>query len=935
MILDPNDPRLIDLALGELDPQEAQELNAALQAPENAEARNAVREFQQLAGLAKTTLAEEPATPLEPGQREAVLDAAEDAGRSNVTAFPRKRSFLPWISLAAASAAVVLIGFGVTLLNSNQNLVSDETMAYETFLQNAQKNALPGDAPAVPAEVREQMDALGYLQDDGAAQSSATAAETPEVKTEADTTATSVPESEVPAPVETTPVETAPVETAPVETAPVPPLPAATPEPEAEPVSPPSPTTPEPAAASEAKEDTPAEVPVAQAVSSVAGDESAQRESIRIASTPQPNMESSGPQAKQVQDTANMTDSTAEALEAMGYLGGAPAASAPAASAPAPEAAPNAEATVPVEAPPAASPLVELWAENAAKHPETARSEPAAPASPPVAKSGRAPKRETAKRTKVVADSPPPPIMADAATPMPAPPMASEPPPPPAPVSMSVAADSFESIQWDAAPAPPPVQSWHYTGGESYRPITENVFEQVVQKPLSTFSIDVDTGSYANVRRFLNQGQRPPVDAVRLEELINYFDYTLPQPEGPEPFSVTMEMADCPWAPGHKLARVALQGKTVTAEERGAGNFVFLVDVSGSMGEPNKLPLVRESMKALLEQLEARDRVAIVTYASNAGVALPSTSCSEKDAIRAAIDGLSAGGSTNGAGGIQAAYDIARAHFVPGGVNRVLLATDGDFNVGVTSHDALMQLITEQAKSRVFLTALGYGMGNYKDGTLEQLADKGNGNYAYIDSFAEARKVLVEQINGTLVTIAKDVKIQVEFNPQHVQAYRLLGYENRALAARDFNDDTKDAGEIGAGHQCTALYQIVPAGMPVEAGVDALKYGPAPAPVAESDAPRSPEWMTVKLRYKHPEGDTSAKIEVPWANPGGDLLQASPDFRFAASVAAFGMILRNSEHKGRARFDGVQLLAQSGKGTDPERQAFIDLVVTAKTLSIE
>ncbi len=468
---------------------------------------------------------------------------------------------------------------------------------------------------------------------------------------------------------------------------------------------------------------------------------------------------------------------------------------------------------------------------------------------------------------------------------------------------------------------------------EEYLPIDENPFHAVRQHPLSTFSIDVDTASYSNVRRFLQQGQLPPPDAVRIEEMVNYFQYDLPEPEGEAPFSVTIEMADCPWADGHKLARVALQGKSVSAEERGPANLVFLVDVSGSMGPPNRLPLAKEAMKALLHMLEPRDRVAIVTYAGTAEVNLPSTPCTDKETIRAAIDALQAGGSTHGSAGIQKAYRIARENFVPGGVNRVILATDGDFNVGVTSHDALMEMIAEKAKSNVFLTILGFGYGNLKDATLEQLANRGNGNYAYIDTFAEARRVLVEQLSGTLITIAKDVKIQVEFNPQHVQAYRLIGYENRMLEARDFNDDTKDAGEIGAGHQVTALYQLVPQGARLDPGVDPLRYQPEPEYVPETTMPHNPEWMTVKLRYKEPEGDRSRLLELPWTPAVERVRPGSPDMRFAAGVAAFGMVLRDSQHRGNADFDLVLELAESGKKDDHERQAFIDLVVAAKILA--
>ena len=482
-----------------------------------------------------------------------------------------------------------------------------------------------------------------------------------------------------------------------------------------------------------------------------------------------------------------------------------------------------------------------------------------------------------------------------------------------------------EDYSWRGRPEPP-------STGEAYARIVENAFLMVAHKPLSTFSIDVDTASYANVRRFLTRGSLPPRDAVRIEELINYFTYDYPQPENEHPFGVHIEMGPCPWEANHRLAKIGLKGEEVAREERPSGNFVFLLDVSGSMDSPNKLPLVKEAMKALLRELEARDRVGIVTYASNSKVHLTSTSCEEKAFIQQAIEELNAGGSTHGSAGIQDAYAMASKHFIEGGINRVILCTDGDFNVGVTSRDDLVRLIEKEAKCKVFLTALGFGMGNIKDATLEQLADKGNGNYAYIDSFSEARRVLVEQLTGTLITIAKDVKIQVEFNPGRVSAYRLLGYENRMLAARDFNDDTKDAGEIGAGHTVTALYEIVPVGFWPESGVDDLKYQPAPE-AQEPQGDHPDEWMTVKLRYKLPEGDTSTKLEAPVREPGGTLEESTADFRQAAAVAAFGLLLRDSKHKGEATWDMVIDLANSAKGADAERQAFADLAVTAKTLA--
>lgn len=485
---------------------------------------------------------------------------------------------------------------------------------------------------------------------------------------------------------------------------------------------------------------------------------------------------------------------------------------------------------------------------------------------------------------------------------------------------------------------------------ESYTRIQENPFLFVTQQPLSTFSIDVDTASYANVRRFLNEGQRPPADAVRLEELINYFPYAYEGPSDGKPFGVMVDVAETPWQPLHRLVRVALKGREVQ-EDRGPANFVFLVDVSGSMDSSDKLPLVQRSLQMLTKQLGEKDRVALVVYAGSSGLVLPSTEGTEKATIMDAIANLKAGGSTNGASGINLAYQEAAKHFVKGGVNRVILCTDGDFNVGVSSPEELQKLIAEKAKSRIFLSVLGFGTGNLKDRTMETLADKGNGNYAYIDSLSEARKVLVEQMNGTLVTIAKDVKIQVEFNPAEVSAYRLLGYENRILAKEDFNNDKKDAGEIGAGHTVTALYEVVPASVKYPDGkplVDDLKYAAnapqpaAPAPAAAA-APASPamekpathEMMTVKLRYKQPEGDKSDLLEVPVTDKEQKLADSSRDFQFAASVAGFGMLLRGSEHAGELTWDMVREMALRGKGEDTlgYRGEFLQLIDKASGLA--
>lgn len=468
---------------------------------------------------------------------------------------------------------------------------------------------------------------------------------------------------------------------------------------------------------------------------------------------------------------------------------------------------------------------------------------------------------------------------------------------------------------------------------EAYSHIDENPFFDAARTPLSTFSIDVDTASYSNTRRFLNSGQLPPKDAVRIEELINYFSYDYPQPVGDAPFSVTTEVAACPWNSSHRLVHIGLQGKQLRKEDVPPANLVFLIDVSGSMEEPNKLPLVKASLSMLAEQLTARDHIAIVVYAGNSGLVLPSTSGDRKGEILAALDGLEAGGSTNGGEGIQLAYQIARDHFIQGGLNRVVLATDGDFNVGVTSEGDLVRLIEEKRRTGIFLTVLGFGTGNVKDATMEKLADKGNGNYAYIDDLAEARKSLGGEIGGTLATIAKDVKIQVEFNPQQATAYRLLGYENRLLRDQDFNDDAKDAGEINAGHTVTALYEVVPVGQQWEnKGIDPLKYQ---TPTHTNESANSKELLTIKIRYKQPDGDASKLLSVGVADAGNAAQNASNNFKFSSVVAAFGMLLRNSKYKGEARYENVLQLARAAVGTDTQgyRSEFLKLVETAQTLS--
>lgn len=467
---------------------------------------------------------------------------------------------------------------------------------------------------------------------------------------------------------------------------------------------------------------------------------------------------------------------------------------------------------------------------------------------------------------------------------------------------------------------------------EDYDHIEENKFLAATSNPLSTFSIDVDEAAYSNIRRFIMQGSTPPPGAVRIEEMINYFDYTYPQPTGEHPFSITTEVSECPWNPQHRLVHIGLQGKKIPVENLPPANLVFLIDVSGSMYDNNKLPLVKSSLKMLTDQLRPDDKVSIVAYAGNAGLVLPATSGANKVAIKNAIDNLEAGGSTAGGAGIQLAYKIAKANFVQNGNNRVILATDGDFNVGLSSDAALVQLIEQERKSGVFLSVLGFGMGNYKDNKMQQLADKGNGNHSYIDNINEARKVLVNEFGSTLFTIAKDVKIQVEFNPSKVQAYRLIGYENRVMAAEDFNDDQKDAGELGAGHTVTALYEIIPAGVKSDfiKSVNALKY--QQQPVATGNF--SDELMTIKLRYKKPDEETSSLIAHAVKDVRTGLALTSDNFRFSAAVAEFGMLLRNSKYKQQASWQQVISLAKGAKGADPNgyRQEFINLVQAANAM---
>ncbi|MEZ6089364.1 MAG: von Willebrand factor type A domain-containing protein [Pirellulaceae bacterium] len=481
-------------------------------------------------------------------------------------------------------------------------------------------------------------------------------------------------------------------------------------------------------------------------------------------------------------------------------------------------------------------------------------------------------------------------------------------------------------------PRPPSWGMGPDISGDKHDLIVENPFLRVNDQPLSTFSIDVDSASYSKVRMYLSQHKTlPRPDAVRIEELINYFNYddAPPAEDDPHPFAATMHVAGCPWNADHRLARIGLKGKTIE-KQRPSSNLVFLLDVSGSMNKPNKLPLVIEGMKMLTGKLSENDSVAIVVYAGAAGVVLNSTSGEHRADIAAALERLKAGGSTNGGEGIALAYNIARDNFIPGGTNRVILCTDGDFNVGVTGTDELVRMAAENAKGNIFLTVLGFGMGNHNDAMMEQISNRGNGNYAFIDSRSEARRVLVEQISATLVTIAKDVKIQVEFNPATVAAYRLIGYENRILASQDFNDDKKDAGEIGAGHTVTALYEIVPtsdeddsvATSPV---VDDLRYQKK---ARLSKQAGSGEMLTLKLRYKEPEGSNSTLIEFPVKDQGQRFEQADNDFRFAASVAAFGMLLRNSAYKGNITYAAVKELAEEAvaDSEDAYRTEFLELV---------
>ena len=469
---------------------------------------------------------------------------------------------------------------------------------------------------------------------------------------------------------------------------------------------------------------------------------------------------------------------------------------------------------------------------------------------------------------------------------------------------------------------------------EGYASINENGFKNARNNPLSTFSIDVDNASYSNIRRFINNGQLPPPDAVRIEEMINYFKYDYPEPRGEHPFSVYTELAICPWDNRHQLLQVGLRGKSIDKAALPPSNLVFLIDVSGSMNYPNKLPLLKSAFGLLVNELRPQDKVAIVVYAGAAGLVLESTPGNRKELIMASIDNLEAGGSTAGGAGLRLAYREAEKNFIKGGNNRIILATDGDFNVGESSNGGMERLVEEKRELGVFITVLGFGMGNYKDDKMEIIADKGNGNYSYIDNLQEARRVLVREFGGTLFTIAKDVKFQLEFNPAKVDSYRLIGYENRLLNDEDFNDDTKDAGEMGSGHMVTALYEIIPAGSGEKIpSVDPLKYQVSGTNI---DDRYSDELLTIKVRYKKPDGVTSMLLEKTVKGFSGEIEDASENLRFAAAVAELGMILRDSEFRGSSTLEGAAKLAGSARGNDEDgyRSEMIRLINTVRDLSL-
>ena len=480
----------------------------------------------------------------------------------------------------------------------------------------------------------------------------------------------------------------------------------------------------------------------------------------------------------------------------------------------------------------------------------------------------------------------------------------------------------------NSVPAPPT-----YNNDESYQPIVENGFNNAKDNPLSTFSVDVDNASYSNMRRFINNGQLPPADAIRIEEMVNYFNYDLSGPKDSEPVAIHTELSSAPWNPAHRLLRIGLKAKTIAADKLPASNLVFLLDVSGSMADENKLPLVKAAMKMLVDQLRAKDKVTIVSYAGEAGLRLATTNGDNKARIDSAIDQLNAGGSTNGGEGIKLAYQMAVANFIAHGNNRIIMATDGDFNVGPSSDGDMESLIVKERETNVAISIMGVGMGNIKDSKMETLADKGNGNYFYIDNITEARKALVSEFGGTMFTVAKDVKLQVEFNPAKVQAYRLLGYEDRILNKEDFNNDKKDAGDMGSGHTVTALFEIVPAGIKDDysASVDPLKYQKTDVKTVSSALD---EMLTIKFRYKQPESMVSKLSQAVVMDTPVDLKNSSKDFKFASAVAEFGMLLRDSQFKEKSSFDQAISLARQGKGEDNDgyRSEFIKLAESAKLL---
>ena len=503
------------------------------------------------------------------------------------------------------------------------------------------------------------------------------------------------------------------------------------------------------------------------------------------------------------------------------------------------------------------------------------------------------------------------------------------PPGRPAPPRQTYVQFTPPTISYDreVLPAKPEVGA-----GDTYASVQENAFRAVAKEPLSTFSLDVDNASYSNVRRFLNEGQLPPRDAVRVEEMLNYFHYQLPAPPAtsPDPVRISAELSECPWAPGHQLARIGIQARKIETAKLPPANLVFLVDVSGSMMGGDRLPLVQAGLKLLVQQLRPQDHVALVAYAGAAGLVLPPTPGSQPQVILDAIDRLEAGGSTAGGAGLRLAYSVAGQFFKKEGNNRVILATDGDFNVGESSDQAMEQLIVQQRETGVFLTVLGCGRGNLRDSRMELLADKGNGNYAYLDNLDEARRTLVAQFGGTLFTVAKDVKLQIEFNPARVADYRLIGYENRLLANEDFNNDRKDAGELGAGHTVTALYELVPVGT-AQPLIDPLKYQLPQAKAGSTAA----EVLTVKLRYKEPQGSTSKLLAQPLAGAAVAIAQATADQQFAAAVAEFGLLLRQSEQRGTATYATAAQLAQAGRGPDADgyRAELVRLVKLAEGLT--